>query len=72
MRSIIAREMCEWEDARVRDSETGVVTASSYLVGCEAESETRADCPARTERPQKEVGPQPRLAGRRDGTSWGL
>ena len=45
------------------ESETAV-TSSSYLSESEAGSESPGDSQARTERPQTEVGQQPRLAGR--------
>ena len=46
------------------ESETAV-TSSSYLSESEVGSESPADSPVRTERPQTEVGQQPRLAGRK-------
>ena len=58
-------------EVRQRDSETGV-RSSSYLSGFEAGSENPADCLVRTERPQKEVGQQPRLAGLKVWVSSGL
>ena len=48
------------------------VTSSSYLSESEVGSESPVDSPARTERPQTEVGQQPQLAGRKVWASSGL
>ena len=67
MRSIIARESClSGAGGRMRECESATeVTSSSYLSESEVGSESPADSPVRTERPQTEVGQQPRLAGRK-------